>query len=50
MGTMPPPLQSGNMLQGSASRVTDPSATPSVARQGGLEDGGHQDEQPAAQS
>ena len=50
MGTMPPPLQSGNMLQGSASRVTDPSATPSVARQGGLEDSGHQDEQPAAQS
>ena len=46
----PPPLQSGNMLQGSASRVTDPSATPSVARQGGLEDSGHQDEQPAAQS
>ena len=50
MGTMPPPLQSGNMLQGSGSRVTDPSATPSVARQGGLEDSGHQDEQPAAQS
>ena len=36
MGTMPPPpLQSGKIIQGSASRVTDPSATPSVARQGG---------------
>ena len=31
----PAPLQSGNMLQGSGSRVTDPSATPTVARQGG---------------